>query len=317
MGRLLVAFVAFPIAMGVVMLPWLDYVASKSVLLIASIIAGLEIAGMYVRINKTTLTISNKKNDIALKKEVESNTSRDGSFLEQKILLYIASIVGCMLLPSIILVHQYFLPLSLSHSYSFQGVLALILLSIILSSVLSLQKKYKIVYHTSSLFTYTLCYPGVFIAAMILIAGFESSPAHIFTIAFVVFSNDAMALVFGKLFSSDRNSRKKIRVHVSPTKSLVGFTAGFIAGYIAALISFFLFRDTYEPIIARYVVTIFFVNIGTILGDLYVSVYKRMSALKDTGYILPGKGGVLDTIDSLLFGASMYYIMMLSLFSTT
>ena len=51
----------------------------------------------------------------------------------------------------------------------------------------------------------------------------------------------------------------------------------------------------------------FFISIFSIIGDLVESVLKRSVEIKDSGSIVPGRGGILDSIDSIFFVAPIYY----------
>ncbi|MBQ1971174.1 MAG: phosphatidate cytidylyltransferase, partial [Treponema sp.] len=50
-------------------------------------------------------------------------------------------------------------------------------------------------------------------------------------------------------------------------------------------------------------------SIVAIIGDLLESVLKRASSVKDSGNLIPGRGGVLDSIDSILLAAPIYYLL--------
>ena len=92
---------------------------------------------------------------------------------------------------------------------------------------------------------------------------------------------------------------------ISPKKTIEGFVGGLIfaciAGYIISL---------YEPIITAWqwlLLAIVIVVMGT-LGDLLESKFKRVAEVKDSGAILPGHGGILDRLDSLVFAAPFAYL---------
>jgi len=114
----------------------------------------------------------------------------------------------------------------------------------------------------------------------------------------VLCTNDSLAYVFGVSFG-----KHKLWPKVSPKKSWEGFFGGLICTMIASWfvihIPYFqndVFTNSYIWIGFAFVVII----AGT-FGDFAESMVKRFAQQKDSGTILPGHGGVLDRIDSMLF----------------
>ncbi|NLC93997.1 MAG: CDP-archaeol synthase [Treponema sp.] len=120
----------------------------------------------------------------------------------------------------------------------------------------------------------------------------------------LVFLCDSAAWFFGILFG--KNNRGFIAA--SPNKSIIGF----LGGIVAAIASGILFKYFFPQILEGNYWKIFIVSVitafGAITGDLIESVFKRFSDVKDSGNIIPGRGGVLDSIDSLLIAAPIFYI---------
>ncbi|MCR4948660.1 MAG: phosphatidate cytidylyltransferase [Treponema sp.] len=119
-----------------------------------------------------------------------------------------------------------------------------------------------------------------------------------------VFMCDSFAWFFGILFGKSTRGF----VAASPNKSLVGFIGG-IAGSIACglLLKLLLpsvFTISYKNLIILGLIT----SIAAIVGDLIESVFKRSCDVKDSGNLIPGRGGVLDSIDSILIAAPVFYI---------
>lgn len=117
----------------------------------------------------------------------------------------------------------------------------------------------------------------------------------------ITWGNDTMAYFAGRLFG-----KHKLYPEVSPNKTWEGFAGGFV-GAIGFL---FLQRAFFFP---QMTVLDCFVlgGLGSLLGpagDLCESMLKRAYAVKDSGVIIPGHGGMLDRIDALIFNAPMVFL---------
>jgi phosphatidate cytidylyltransferase len=114
----------------------------------------------------------------------------------------------------------------------------------------------------------------------------------------ILCTNDTLAYVFGSLFG-----KHKIWLKVSPKKSWEGFFGGLIGAVCAALLLIKIPYFQNEIFINPYIWMgfAFLVIIAGTLGDFAESMVKRYAQQKDSGAILPGHGGILDRIDSILF----------------
>jgi phosphatidate cytidylyltransferase len=109
----------------------------------------------------------------------------------------------------------------------------------------------------------------------------------------VTFAADTAAMLAGITFG-----RHKLIPRISPNKSWEGLIGGLIGAAIAALVvdtAFDLEIASGMAVVLGIVMAI----TGT-LGDLGVSAFKRHAGVKDSGFLVPGHGGVLDRLDSLL-----------------
>lgn len=116
----------------------------------------------------------------------------------------------------------------------------------------------------------------------------------------IIWINDSFAFLVGKNFG-----KRKLFPSVSPKKTVEGFLGGLTFSLLAAL---FISKFNLEfTMINWLVIGVIISTIGT-LGDLVESKFKRQANIKDSGNIMPGHGGILDRLDSLLFAAPFVYL---------
>jgi phosphatidate cytidylyltransferase len=154
-----------------------------------------------------------------------------------------------------------------------------------------------------------LFYPGLFLTFITKMTFMTNSSIILLIFVCIVYLNDSNAWMFGMLWG------KKSRgfVAVSPNKSLIGFVGGIIASVIVSVASKFIFPSVITGSIPVLILLGIVAGMTTILGDLVESGMKRSSGIKDSGDLIPGRGGVLDSIDSLIFAApGFYYVMLLA-----
>ncbi len=116
----------------------------------------------------------------------------------------------------------------------------------------------------------------------------------------LIWSNDIFAYLIGKNFG-----KNKLIERVSPNKTVEGFLGGFIFTFISA---FFVARycSSIQPL--HWFTIAIIVSIFGVLGDLIESMFKRQAGLKDSSNLLPGHGGFLDRLDSIIFATPFIYI---------
>jgi len=133
---------------------------------------------------------------------------------------------------------------------------------------------------------------------------FARTPNAYGYLCFVIFATevtDVSAFVFGKMFG-----RHPLRVAISPRKTWEGA----LGGLAVALLLPWLLRFSF-PFFGRgqLILTGLIVGLGGPLGDLSLSLLKREFGVKDWGTAIPGHGGVLDRIDSLIFVVPLFMLM--------
>ena len=119
-----------------------------------------------------------------------------------------------------------------------------------------------------------------------------------------VFMCDSCAWFFGILFG--KNNRGIIAA--SPKKSIVGFIGGIFGSVLFSVIFKLIFPEVFIMPFWKIIVLALLTSFATIIGDLIESVFKRSSDFKDSGNIIPGRGGALDSVDSVIASAPVFYI---------
>lgn len=146
-----------------------------------------------------------------------------------------------------------------------------------------------------------LLYPGLFIAYTIKVSIFPEASYLILLFLVLIFTNDSIAFVAGSLLG--RKSTKLFLV--SPNKSLVGFISGILSTIVIGSVFRILFPI---PISFWQMILLSAASaVSANAGDLIESAIKRSADVKDAGNLMPGRGGILDSIDSILFAAPIYY----------
>jgi phosphatidate cytidylyltransferase len=113
--------------------------------------------------------------------------------------------------------------------------------------------------------------------------------------------SDAAALFVGRAIG-----RHRITPAISPNKTLEGYLAALVVpAFVALAFGHYLLSESSH--LSLVLTSIGIAAAGT-LGDLFESVLKRGAGIKDTSRLIPGHGGVLDRIDSLLFAVPAYHL---------
>ena len=141
-----------------------------------------------------------------------------------------------------------------------------------------------------------------FLAGFVLLLARMHSPVpKIFTLVVLVSFNDTFAYFSGVLFG-----KHPMAPHISPKKTWEGLAGAIVATTFATASVFYFVLDDYFWLGA--LVGLLGVITAT-CGDLIESAVKRDLRIKDMGTILPGHGGILDRVDSLLFTApSVWFV---------
>jgi phosphatidate cytidylyltransferase len=155
---------------------------------------------------------------------------------------------------------------------------------------------------------FLLVYPGLFTWHAARLVSLEANSELILVFLLAVYLNDSMAWLFGRLFGHhEQTHRSGPAVAVSPNKSWTGFVAGFLASIAVVGLTGRLWPAILPGPTVLHLILGAVVGLAAITGDLVESGLKRSAAVKDSGQLIPGRGGLLDSIDSALFTAPFFY----------
>ncbi|OCB78136.1 phosphatidate cytidylyltransferase [Flavobacterium piscis] len=162
---------------------------------------------------------------------------------------------------------------------------------------------------TSSKYLYLLGYitlPFIFIVK-ISFGTNNYNPKIILGLFILIWTNDTFAYLVGKSIG-----KHKLFERVSPKKTIEGFLGGVVFAALAGfLISKFYIQPNPEfssKSILIWTIIALIVSVFGTIGDLIESKFKRIAGVKDSGSIMPGHGGILDRLDSVIFVAPIIFL---------
>lgn len=121
----------------------------------------------------------------------------------------------------------------------------------------------------------------------------------IFFVLFLTGINDVLQYIWGKTFG-----KRKILPEISPNKTLAGLIGGVCSTIVlAAIIAPYLTPFTFIQSLGAGLI----IGLGGFLGDVCMSAIKRDLGVKDYSNFLPGHGGILDRLDSLIYTAPLFF----------
>jgi len=288
--RVILWFVAIPALVAIVLfLPFLNHLALNLIVVVVSALGAAELATLF----------------------------------ERKDAGYRASVVIIPVLGGVVPAMQLLtLTVPLAASVPYLSVVAV-------SGVILFVQVFR---HTADDFHHTLTniaanltlvvYPGLFLAFIIRLNEFPHSSGLILIFLCSVFFNDTMAYLAGGAYRLIRTARTqrtgrewkpRFVLPVSPKKTVVGFVAGFLLSPTVLVVSEAIFPDIVPGEWGSALVIGCAVGLATIIGDLIESAIKRSATSKDSGGLIPGRGGVLDSVDSVLYAAPVFYYLLLYL----
>jgi len=150
-----------------------------------------------------------------------------------------------------------------------------------------------------------ILYVGWLLSYLVALRGLDAGRDWVFFTLFTTFGSDTAAFFVGRAWGKHR-----LAPSISPSKTREGAIAG-VFGAIAVSLGVVALFDL--PLgYGQAVLLGFLVSIFGQLGDLVESMFKRNVGVKESGKLLPGHGGLLDRMDSVVFaGVVVYYYVLL------
>lgn len=155
---------------------------------------------------------------------------------------------------------------------------------------------------------FCICYVAIPLGLMSTISFTENSML-LLSIFIFLWLNDSGAYLVGSTIGKHRLFER-----ISPKKSWEGFWGGLVLSVLAGYVMGAYFNDIFHgPSALLFAGWGMVVSIFATLGDLTESLMKRTAGVKDSSHLIPGHGGILDRIDSLLFAvpASLIYLVVI------
>ena len=190
--------------------------------------------------------------------------------------------------------------------YILKTIAAIIPISILVlfAQIIATNMKYNI--KDIAITFFGICYIVIFLMYIPLIREMQNGRILIWYVFFTAWGTDVFAYCIGKRFGKHKFSE------VSPNKSIEGCIAGTIGAIVISLI-YTLICNTYFGMSFSYLYIILIAVVLSLvgqLGDFAASSIKRYTGIKDFSNLIPGHGGMLDRIDSVIFIAPFAYFLL-------
>ncbi|HJQ22430.1 MAG TPA: phosphatidate cytidylyltransferase [Blastocatellia bacterium] len=186
------------------------------------------------------------------------------------------------------------------------AALVIVSLTIELATAKDLSKTLGAVAATLMGVIYVVMLAGYLIGVRMISDSFTPTPTrHLAAKLLTMFFAMVMLTDTGAFYTGRSIGRHKLAPRISPGKTIEGA----VGGFITAILSGPLCHYTFFPEIPLVQAMLLGAAIGLVgqVGDLAESMLKRGAQVKDSGNLLPGHGGMLDRVDSLLFCAPLLY----------
>jgi len=183
-------------------------------------------------------------------------------------------------------------------NYTFEGRMffLLIIMSIFIRYLLIKDKKFTIINIAMTLFISV--YIGYFLSFLIELRSLNYGNLLLIFVLTTTWINDTIAYIIGISYGKNHIFPK-----ISPNKTLEGSIGGIIGGAVGG--AAFCFLIPFNPLIL-FILGFLAAAFGQV-GDLFESMIKRNFNIKDSGKLIPGHGGILDCMDSILFSVPLLY----------
>jgi phosphatidate cytidylyltransferase len=145
-----------------------------------------------------------------------------------------------------------------------------------------------------------MLYVGLTLSYLVVVRLLPDGASLLFFLLLVTWAADTAAYYVGTLYG-----RRKLAPRISPKKTVEGLAGGVIGATIVACVARWIFLPEFS-LVDTLVLALLLTAAG-LWGDLVESAIKRSANVKDSGGLLPGHGGMLDRLDSLLFTAPAFY----------
>jgi len=193
------------------------------------------------------------------------------------------------------------------------STLAVILQILVLAGLLAFMlvpRTFMLFSSPSIMMVFGVAYIGVSLGHLLLVRNLEDGRLLIFFLLLITWAADTGAYYIGATIG-----RHPIAPRLSPKKTVEGIGGGLLLAVIVTVIAHWFLLPTLS--LWDCVILACFLTLIGFIGDLAESSFKRHGKVKDSGTLIPGHGGILDRIDSLLLTAPAFYYYVIFVNSAT